>query len=158
MPDSDAPAPPPGEARIHELKSIPPFFQAVLDGTKTFEVRREDRGFNLSDTLWLREFDHDTGYSGRELRVSVRYLSSFHQQPGYVVLGIERGLTVARDAPSEEGIEAVAQGLHEAADRFSDWEGSWTDGPEAKREWYRARAGELVRAYLAASRPGEPTP
>jgi len=60
---------------IHELKCWPEGFQAVLDGRKPFEVRKDDRGFDVGDTLHLREYQpvSDT-YSGRETDVRVTYI------------------------------------------------------------------------------------
>lgn len=59
----------------HELKCWPPFFQGILDGTKPFEIRLDDRGFRFGDTLWLREYDlenEDNPYTGRNMRVLVQ--------------------------------------------------------------------------------------
>lgn len=39
----------------HVLKVVPPYMDALLDGSKTFEVRRNDRGFQRGDTLVLWE-------------------------------------------------------------------------------------------------------
>lgn len=41
----------------HELKLPEPYFTAVLDGTKTFEVRRNDRSFQTGDTVTLWDVD-----------------------------------------------------------------------------------------------------
>ena len=40
----------------HELKCWPEFFDAVDRGDKTFEVRRDDRGFQVGDTLRLHRY------------------------------------------------------------------------------------------------------
>lgn len=42
---------------IHDLKTDPVYFQRLVDGTKTFEVRKDDRGYQSGDTLVLREWD-----------------------------------------------------------------------------------------------------
>lgn len=47
------------EQAVHVLKVVPPYFDALLDGTKTFEVRRNDRGFQKGDQLILWEYDQD---------------------------------------------------------------------------------------------------
>lgn len=41
----------------HELKIWPQFYCRVADGSKTFEVRENDRGFQPGDTVLLREWD-----------------------------------------------------------------------------------------------------
>lgn len=41
----------------HELKIWPQFYSRVNDGSKTFEVRHNDRNFQFGDTVTLREFD-----------------------------------------------------------------------------------------------------
>jgi Domain of unknown function (DUF3850) len=73
---------------VHELKIWPDYFEAVRDGRKRFEIRRDDRGFAVGDVLLLREFVPDAGYSGREARHVVTFLTHHEQQPGVVVLGI----------------------------------------------------------------------
>ena len=40
----------------HELKTWPDSFQALIDGTKTHELRPADRSFEVGDILFLREF------------------------------------------------------------------------------------------------------
>lgn len=41
----------------HELKIWPQYYCRVADGSKTFEVRKNDRGFQPGDTVVLREYD-----------------------------------------------------------------------------------------------------
>lgn len=42
---------------VHKLKTWPAYFDAVKSGAKTFEVRRDDRGFQRGDTVVLQRFD-----------------------------------------------------------------------------------------------------
>ena len=62
----------------HILKTWPVFFQATLEGRKTFELRNcseEDRFFQAGDTLRLVEWDHAAQeYTGRALECSVTYV------------------------------------------------------------------------------------
>lgn len=83
----------------HDLKTWPEFFEAMLSGEKTFELRKDDRGFVTGDILLLREWNPATKeYSGRELTRKVTWLlghraeagcaATFGLLPGYVIMGI----------------------------------------------------------------------
>lgn len=43
---------------LHELKIEKQFADAVLDGRKTFEVRKNDRGFNVRDLVRFTVVEH----------------------------------------------------------------------------------------------------
>ena len=59
---------------IHELKTWPEFYEQVICGAKTFEIRRDDRGFRVGDVLCLREWNPATKtYTGRTYYTSVSY-------------------------------------------------------------------------------------
>jgi hypothetical protein len=77
---------------IHYLKTWPKFYEAVLDGTKTFEVRRFDRDFKVGDVLHLQEFNPLTEtFTGRTCAREVSYIltgGQFGIEPGHVVMGI----------------------------------------------------------------------
>lgn len=65
--------------KTHELKTWPDVFQAVIDGTKTHEYRKDDRNFGLGDILHLREWkpsvDVAVGtYTGRDVRALVTHI------------------------------------------------------------------------------------
>ena len=81
--------------KIHILKAWLEQFQAILDGTKTFEYRKDDRGFGVGDLLQLREFNEAVGpygkFTGREIAVSVTYIarSHFGIPDGYCVMSVE---------------------------------------------------------------------
>lgn len=71
---------------LHELKTWPGYFQAVWDGIKNFECRKDDRGFQVGDYLDLKEYDPATDkYSGRHILVQVSYLFKVPDSP-YVVM------------------------------------------------------------------------
>lgn len=77
----------------HDLKAWPEFFNALADGSKPFEVRRDDRGYQPGDTLTIRHYDPKSGLTpGVEpLHFTVTYV--LREFPGlasgYVALGIE---------------------------------------------------------------------
>ena len=89
------PAPEPGDVQKHvthdhELKVWGSFFEALLDGTKNFEVRHNDRDFKPGDYLLLREWVENE-YTGRELIKCVTYVLKggiFGVEAGYVVLAL----------------------------------------------------------------------
>jgi hypothetical protein len=78
----------------HELKTWPLYFRAVANGSKPFEVRKDDRGFAVGDVLWLREWDPATQeYTGDECRAEVTYVLRDYAPAigeGYAVLGVEK--------------------------------------------------------------------
>lgn len=44
------------EPKWHHLKTWPPYFQMILDGSKTFDLRENDRDFQEGDYLVLEEY------------------------------------------------------------------------------------------------------
>ncbi|GAB6931617.1 hypothetical protein JCM10914A_56000 [Paenibacillus sp. JCM 10914] len=74
----------------HELKILPEYFQAVWNGTKTFEVRKNDRNYAVGDTLVLKEWKPEDGYTGSGLvrRVSYMLDDSEYVKEGFVILGL----------------------------------------------------------------------
>ena len=58
---------------IHELKIWPEFYQAIIDDIKRFEIRRNDRNFQVGDVLRLREWK-DGKYTGRTTLYLVEYI------------------------------------------------------------------------------------
>jgi hypothetical protein len=74
----------------HELKILPEFFNAVISGHKKAEIRKADRLFSAGDELWLREWTHQHGYTGRDMyRVITHVTDLIGYAPGYVMLSIE---------------------------------------------------------------------
>ncbi|MBF9042970.1 DUF3850 domain-containing protein [Rhodobacterales bacterium HKCCE4037] len=81
----------------HELKVWPAYFHRLNSGDKTFEVRRDDRGFQKGDVLWLREFTPNERlhprqqYTGNATFARIDYIltgGQFGIEPGYVVMAL----------------------------------------------------------------------
>lgn len=58
----------------HDLKVAPYYFDAIYNGRKTFEIRYNDRNFTSSDTVKLKEWTEEEGYSGRELEYTIGFV------------------------------------------------------------------------------------
>lgn len=84
---------------VHRLKIKPEFYQAVFDGSKNFEVRKNDRDFHVGDTIVLCEYDPFKyrgmggagidGFSGREITETITYIldDETYCKEGFVVIG-----------------------------------------------------------------------
>ena len=72
--------------KVHVLKTMPEYFEAVRTGEKTFEVRYNDRNFGLGDFVVLKNI-----VTHARLLTRVVYILDDAQycKPGYVVLGIK---------------------------------------------------------------------
>ncbi|OGM29504.1 hypothetical protein A2630_00730 [Candidatus Woesebacteria bacterium RIFCSPHIGHO2_01_FULL_44_10] len=58
-----------------EKKVWPKYFEAILRGDKTFEIRLADFGCNKGDVLVLREWDPERkDYTGRTIDKKVTYI------------------------------------------------------------------------------------
>jgi len=84
--------------QIHELKIWPAFYAAIQSGEKTFEIRKDDRGFQKGDKLVLREWNPKWptriiaepfgAYTGNSIEVIITFVTAWEQKPGYVVMAI----------------------------------------------------------------------
>lgn len=93
------------ERIIHELKTLPVYWDAIKRGQKLFEVRRDDRGFQKGDILELIRYknqhiayiinkDGTFEYNKRSYTIWARitYIltgGQFGIEPGYVVMQME---------------------------------------------------------------------
>lgn len=98
----------------HELKCWPEYFSAILDGSKTFEVRKNDRQFCAGDELWLREYEPLPGhYTGREVRLTVTYVMDSIRwgvtEAEHVVMGFRR--PSAPPSPETGGLTTRLRGF-----------------------------------------------
>lgn len=73
----------------HRLKVWPEFYERIVDGSKPFEVRNDDRGYQVGDVLFLREWvPQSSEYTGRAVFKRITYVGRFGVLPGFCVLGL----------------------------------------------------------------------
>ncbi len=78
----------------HRVKTISRFFQDCKRGLKTFELRQDDRNYQVGDVLIQEEWDGKF-YTGEQIRHLITYKFSFEDMPkwglreGWCILGIE---------------------------------------------------------------------
>ena len=76
----------------HELKILPVYFEAVVIGVKTFEIRNNtDRDFQKGDMVTLKEVlaTDPSKFTGREQLVRISYVTDFQQPDNQVVFGFQ---------------------------------------------------------------------
>lgn len=85
----------------HVVKCWIPYFEAIDRGDKSFDVRRDDRGYQKGDTLVLEKYDgkhhryvmDGYNFSAKPYRITrtITYVltgGQFGIEPGYVVLAL----------------------------------------------------------------------
>ena len=74
--------------KTHELKIKPQYFKDVISGLKTFEVRKNDRNFEVGDIITLREFENGK-FTGKSINVEIVYILNDEEycKESYVALG-----------------------------------------------------------------------
>ena len=77
--------------KIHDLKIDPDYFDDVITGKKTFEVRRNDRDFKVGELLNLQEYDREKReYTGHNIIKGIGYIldNQEYLREEYIILGI----------------------------------------------------------------------
>ena len=106
--------------RTHEYKVWPQFFDSLADGSRPFEVLKDDRNPRpeVGDTLVLREWSAAREYSGRSVVREVTYAlrNDLFFIKDYVVLGLRSepnpDEAKLRDAVVEDCDEILQQFTH----------------------------------------------
>lgn len=74
----------------HCLKTKPRYFNTILSGLKTFELRKSDRNYHINDELILAEYD--TTFTGRKVSARISYILNVgdicQEAANYVILGL----------------------------------------------------------------------
>ena len=100
---------------IHEIKCEPKYFAAIKNGSKTFEVRKNDRPYKVGDILAINEFIPESvdpyddmfsmpsvderfvsggRYTGKSVLALITYILNDDEyvKKGFVILGIKNCL------------------------------------------------------------------
>lgn len=97
---------------VHELKILPKWFEDVARQKKTFEIRKNDRDYNVGDTLILKEWDKGK-YTGREIKRTVSYIyygdGTYGLSDEYVVMAI-RGARAVLDYADQDTLMSATKG------------------------------------------------
>ncbi|HAM2078072.1 TPA: DUF3850 domain-containing protein [Listeria monocytogenes] len=75
-------------SKTHELKILSEYYWDIVEGRKTFEIRKNDRDFQVGDYLILKEFKREK-HTRRWIALEVTYITDYEQKEGYVVMGIK---------------------------------------------------------------------
>lgn len=77
-------------SRTVEKKILPKYFEAVLNGSKKFELRKDDDDVQVGDAIMLREWN-GTVYTGRfiwkEVKYVLRNVPEYGLENGYCIIG-----------------------------------------------------------------------
>ena len=75
--------------RIHDLKIAPPYYAAVVSGDKTFEVRYNDRDYQVGDILNLNEYLAGN-FTGRGITKQITYMldDADYCKEGFIILAL----------------------------------------------------------------------
>lgn len=81
---------------VHYLKIKPEYYKDVECGLKTFELRKNDRNFQVGDVLMLIKLDGEGNETDQVCKVKVTYIlkdcPQYGLKDGYAILGIERAI------------------------------------------------------------------
>lgn len=75
--------------QVHNLKILPQYYSAAASGSKPFELRKNDRNFQIGDNLHLKEWNGEY-YTGREVHCYITYIfkgGQFGLDKDYCILG-----------------------------------------------------------------------
>lgn len=95
------------EKKVHDVKLGTTFFDDVKTGRKTFELRKNDRGYKEGDTIVLHEYKDGTT-TGRTITKKIVYmLEDFTGlEDGYCILGLGEVEETLREAAAGAGQDA----------------------------------------------------
>ncbi len=119
--------------RRHELKTwVIPFIAIAVEERKHHEIRFDDRGYQVGDALFLREFiKEEELYTGRAREYEVTFISrgpEWGLPEGVVVMSVEARSELMTDnfPPKQDNPEVTREllslaGAPVTADKIAEW-------------------------------------
>jgi len=78
------------QEKLHSLKVQQQWYDALAKGSKTFEIRKNDREYNVGDNIVLWCYNGDIMLGGYEpLYYKITYVQEYGCEYGYVALGLK---------------------------------------------------------------------
>lgn len=65
--------------KFHQLKILPEYFNAIKEERKTFEIRKNDRDYQVGDILALFNYEKDK-HLGEVITREITYISDYAQK------------------------------------------------------------------------------
>lgn len=74
----------------HYIKILPKYYRAIEKGDKRFEVRYNDRDYQVHDILHLQEYLNGD-YTGREIQATISYILDDENfcKEGFVIMSLK---------------------------------------------------------------------
>lgn len=81
------------KVKCHNVKLLPKFFEAVKNGSKKFEIRFDDRGYEEGDFIVMHEYEdgkdgYPGGYTGRTIQKRIGFITEYEQKQCYCVFSL----------------------------------------------------------------------
>jgi hypothetical protein len=84
--------------QVHTLKIAPMFYKRAIDGSKPFEIRKDDRDYQTGDLIEMYEYSSAMSWSAERRAKTksnmvygqITYITKFNQQEGLVVFGYKK--------------------------------------------------------------------
>ncbi|MDF2883839.1 MAG: hypothetical protein K0R54_4403 [Clostridiaceae bacterium] len=147
------------QSAIHELKILPKYFKE-LGISKNFEVRKDDRNFQVGDWLILNEYDDEKKvYTGNYVFSVINYILGRNKDEklfvpdGYVILGLKIGTPEDNSKFPRPSVMIFANAMEKKL-KDNDYKGGWKNCPI---EYLANKLDEEIEELLDAVSNGTPS-
>ena len=87
--------------KIHEIKIQKHYYDKVVDGTKTFEIRFNDRSYKEGDLVVMTMIDEDEHVTSLKVSARVGFIATYAQREGFVVFSL-LDVNIIPESPESE--------------------------------------------------------